>query len=243
VLVPEKVSDEYEGLSEPDPIMTEKATDHMPFMKVHIVRFDLSTNSVPNTPGCALEPARTGGRIFSTSRLALAKVNPNVRVLARPVGSGGGTILIDASGSMHIPLETLNEFCRSLPAATIAMYNAYRDHVGAIFVFAANGRRALSIPDHPYWGEDNYIDYQAIRWLLKQPAPRYLVTDFRFTGSWNGHAHQLCAKAFQRKLLTPVINLDEMAELLKTAKPTAHQARVDDYDEMTWRAPDGEQVF
>src|SRR5208282_4455236 len=113
---------------------------------------------------------------------------PGTRVFSRPVNEGGyGTILIDASGSMNIPENVLISFLSDAPALTLAFYNAPNDmcREGNIFIYAANGYRAsadrIGKGYLTHYGYGNVIDYQAMAWLIKQPAPHYLVCDKGFT--------------------------------------------------------------
>ena len=198
-------------LSECDELIDAKPP-HRDKPMVSIYRLDMGANSIPMTPGQELQPATSGAEIYSIDALIDAQFNPDAQVFARRGEIGGGTILIDTSGSMHIPIETLEQFCRKLPAATIALYNALMPTCGSIYVFAANQRRATSLPRYHEmnWGGENYIDYQVLRWLLRQEAPRYLITDYRFTGVFSDVAHELAISAYNQKLITSVRTLEDM---------------------------------
>jgi len=120
------------------------------------------------------------------SRLASAAVSPVMtRIFERDIKhSNGGTILIDASGSMHLTNEALAEFMEFIPFGTIAYYSGTDDAsnpVGDLVVFAEKGR-IFAEPKTPYHRGGNSIDLPAIMWLLKQEAPRWLVTDGGFCG-------------------------------------------------------------
>ena len=192
---------------------------------IFIRRLDMGINRVKLSMGRkAPLPVQAGSRINS-ARLASAMTTPGVRAFSRTINNGGyGTILIDASGSMCIPEKTLIEFVSHAPALTVAFYNAPNDHCtkGNIYIYAANGYRA-SFNGHslrsscPEYGGGNVIDYHAMAWLIKQPAPHYLVTDERWTGYFAhcGASANLCAKLKASKQLIVVPNLDAMTQIIR----------------------------
>lgn len=98
----------------------------------------------------------------------------------------GGSVLIDASGSMALSLEDIHDLVTSAPAATIGYYSGAGDteeSAGALFVAAENGKvyqgSARSLPTA---GRGNSVDYWALKWLLRQPGPHIFVTDRGFCG-------------------------------------------------------------
>lgn len=196
---------------------------------VRIQRLDMSPDSIHNKIYGGLDfcPAHSGSKLRSINRLIDAQFNPQTRVFARKQEVVGGTILIDCSGSMNLEISDLEQFCQRAPAATIALYNGRDEdefNQGNIFIFAADGKRATSLPDSDNsdglgWGGDNLIDYQALRWLLRQDGPRYLITDFGFTGQFAYCAHQLAVHAYLRHLFVPVKNLEDMNAILTGRKP------------------------
>jgi hypothetical protein len=105
----------------------------------------------------------------------------------RPKYRAGGTYLFDASGSMDLSDEALEELCQNAPAATVAYYCGYglkNGHYGDLTIYAKNGMRAAKIGGARDGG--NEIDLYALEWLLKQQAPRVLVTDRGFCGGPSG---------------------------------------------------------
>jgi hypothetical protein len=110
-----------------------------------IHREDKATDSVPTLMGNRGKTSSLSGTRINAGRLAANSCN-NVRVFNRKRGEGGGAILIDNSGSMSIPEQTLIDFASSLPLATIAYYSASTDSdktkQGHLTVYAANGKRA-----------------------------------------------------------------------------------------------------
>ena len=193
-----------------------------------IRRLDMGINRVKLSLGRKAPLPVTSGRQILARKLAGVCCNPTMRVFSRPVNQGGyGTILIDASGSMGIPESTLIGFLDKAPALTLAFYNAPSDlyghtigyaHHGNIYIYAANGYRAqcetIGYGACPDWGNGNMIDYQAMCWLIKQPAPHYLVTDQGWTGPWSENCRQLITKLRESKQVIVVRNLEAMEEIL-----------------------------
>lgn len=124
----------------------------------------------------------SAGRTLNWRELVRGKLRRPNRMFIRETEEDGrgGTIVIDASGSMEIDSDKLAAICRLLPAATIAYYFGTDDFEGQMYVYARNGKRA----DHtPIEGADNSVDGPALKWLLKEPGPRYFVTDIEFCGA------------------------------------------------------------
>jgi hypothetical protein len=201
----------------------ERLSERFP-LELRIRRLDMGINRVRLSLGRkAPMPVMSGRRILA-NKLASAFVTPGVRCFARTVSEGlGGTILIDASGSMQIPEERLIEFLAHAPALTLGFYNAPSDSYqsslayGTIFVYAANGYRASIVTTALISGyaHGNMIDYQAIAWLLKQPMPRYLITDRGFTGPWADAAQSLLCRLEETRDVLVVRNLARMETILK----------------------------
>lgn len=103
--------------------------------------------------------------------------------------SPGGTILLDASGSMSIDADRLAKLAARIPAATIAFYSGGppslvnmrcgRPSHGALCIFARDGMRADVA--RPQFG-GNSVDEYALQWLVNQPGPHCLVSDLHFCG-------------------------------------------------------------
>jgi len=109
----------------------------------------------------------TDGRLFDTKRRA-----------------AGGTVLIDASGSMEIETTQIAEMLETAPAATVAMYSG-NGNSGILSIIAERGKIATpaSIEHQRHRaGGGNIIDEPALAWLSKQPAPRLWVCDGIVTG-------------------------------------------------------------
>lgn len=208
-LTPECDKERYRRYSEKHPL------------ELRIKRLDLGINRVKLSLGRRTPLPVASGRQILARKLASAMSNPSVRVFARPVAQGGfGTILIDASGSMSIPESTLIAFLAKAPALTLGFYNAPNDSPktghGNLYIYAANGYRAtmprISLAEG--YGSGNLIDYQAMAWLIKQPAPRYLVTDKGWTGYWATASYHLCPKLQATGQIIVVKTLEDMEKVL-----------------------------
>lgn len=111
------------------------------------------------------------------------------RVFSRKRRVKGGTILIDASGSMAFTAENLSAVIAAAPGATVAAYAGMSDY-GKLAIVAKNGQmagpndviRALSSPYGTGQLCGNVVDGPALEWLAKQPAPRIWVSDGVVTG-------------------------------------------------------------
>lgn len=164
------------GNGKPNPIV-----ERIPGMAAWAPIADIRKLPLPNT----VRPRRPVGRRFSDTGViptALHRLPVDGTVFGTRRRAKGGTILCDASGSMHYSDEDIARILREAPAATVAFYagakTSYRKGYGRIIIGASNGRAATvddilgSLP-----GQHNLIDGPALRWLARQPAPRVWVSD------------------------------------------------------------------
>ena len=167
-----------------------------------------------------------------TNRLALNSLSPSGSRLFETKHLGG-TVLIDASGSMLIDDSQLYSIAQHIPAGKIAYYSGTQDYwrgdsddvnnpawleenwCGHLVVYANAGRirsdRGCSLP---FRKSGNLVDYAAILWLLKQPAPRYLVFDTGFTGTDKlmNRARKLLKDSIDKKRIILVYGLRQLRE-------------------------------
>jgi len=115
------------------------------------------------------------------------------KIFSNKTKRDGGTVLIDASGSMDFTEEDIKELVYTLPASTVAMYCGDDHHeldytywkdtdtkpLGHLYILAENGKYVGDIPEHP---AQNLCDGPAFDWLGKQPEPRIVVTDMQVSG-------------------------------------------------------------
>lgn len=102
-----------------------------------------------------------------------------------------GTVLIDGSSSISIPVEQIKMILTQAPAATVAMYSG-SGVSGTLWVLARRGRRVATIPRRP---GGNCVDGPALRWLAKQKAPRIWVCDEGVTGVYDHQAPGMVTEA------------------------------------------------
>ena len=193
---------------------------------MYIRRLDTGVNSVRLTLGKKeMRPSLTGSKI-NLRKLVQSMIQPGVRVFEKPGSQGGaGSILIDASGSMSLTDEILQGFLERAPLSTIAFYNGNARRSGNLYVYACDGRRAakLNLADLEKgiingidlgaiarYGGNNLIDAQAMAWLIKQPEPRFYITDLGFTGPWAWYATSFFHKCLERKLFTQMPDIESM---------------------------------
>ena len=137
------------------------------------------------------------------------------KIFKQKLSVKGGTILIDASGSMSFNSDDILEIMKMLPAVNIAMYNgSYK--TGDLRIIAKNGKRVTEKYLDTHSGRGNVIDGPALEWLSTMPARRIWVSDmyvFGATGDTSGfnllkECYDLCTK---NKIIN-LKNIDEVKE-------------------------------
>lgn len=131
----------------------------------------------------------------------------------------GGTILIDASGSMSFSGEDILDILTILPAATIAMYNG--SHLtGDLRIIAKGGSRVNEEYLNNHTGRGNVVDGPALDWLATMPARRIWVSDMHVFGSGAGsssHGYNLIKYCYDVCTKNQIINLKDMDEVKEHA--------------------------
>jgi hypothetical protein len=120
------------------------------------------------------------------------------RVFSRKRRVKGGTVLIDASGSMGFAPEDLAAVIQAAPGATIAAYAGKSSSDWGRLVIVAKAGRMATAEDIYNSLEDcsgNVVDGPALRWLAKQPEPRIWVSDGIVTGVCDRAAVNLLMEA------------------------------------------------
>ena len=110
----------------------------------------------------------------------------------------GGTVLIDASGSMGLSAEEIRAILDRAPAATVAMYSGNARGTGTITTIAKAGRMATDREidrRRSQVGGGNIIDGPALRWLAKQAEPRTWICDGIVTGKGDSRRLNLTLEA------------------------------------------------
>lgn len=138
----------------------------------------------------------------------------------------GGTILIDASGSMGIGDAQLDRLMELCPMGSIAYYDGVDDGAdpeaaelgGDIVVVAERGKQCDLEASHrsrPVRHGENQIDLQAMQWMMTQPKPWWYLTDGHFTGGCSGFAKDLLHALLAKKIVRQVTSAKEMEKILK----------------------------
>jgi hypothetical protein len=133
----------------------------------------------------SIRPRRAPGRRFSDAGVipsAVHRLPVDGSIFSTRRKVKGGTVLCDASGSMSYSDADIERLILEAPGATIAFYSG-RSHgkngpFGRIVIAADRGRAAaLEAVREALPGEDNLIDGPALRWLARQPGPRFWISD------------------------------------------------------------------
>ena len=101
------------------------------------------------------------------------------KVFDRRRRSVGGTVLLDASGSMSLEHSQVAALAAQSPNMTVAMYSGSQA-TGILTTIADAGRCATEsaiTSARDTAGYSNIVDGPALRWLGKQTAPRIWVSD------------------------------------------------------------------
>ena len=131
-----------------------------------------------------VRPRRAPCRRFSDSGVipsAVHRLPTDGAIFAAKRRSKGGTVLCDASGSMSYSDSDIERLLQEAPGSTVAFYsgsNGGGAPHGRIVIGADRGR-AATVADvmSALPGNENLIDGPALRWLARQPAPRFWITD------------------------------------------------------------------
>jgi len=130
-----------------------------------------------------VKPRRPLGRRFSDVGViptAVHRLTTDGAVFGVKRRVKGGTVLCDASGSMHYSNDDIERLLLEAPGSTIAFYagRASWDPIGRIVIGAQSGK-ACTVAEvkRNLPGEENLIDGPALRWLARQPGPRFWITD------------------------------------------------------------------
>lgn len=135
--------------------------------------------------GVAINPSRYVNAIVSGESHGLFQR----RVRQKP----GGTVVIDASGSMSVNGKNLAALLALIPTATVAYYSGTGSGRGELVVYAKEGKRfAGKLPEETIHG-GNAVDLPAVQWMMKHSKPWTFVSDLQFCGGVLGS--EVIAKA------------------------------------------------
>ena len=161
----------------------------------------------------ALAGTRVGSirRLLTDGRAFRRTVHPKVK---------GGTVLIDASGSMHISSADIRAILDAAPAATVAMYSGDTT-IGTISIVAQRGRMATDDTINERRnevGQGNIIDGPALDWLAKQAEPRIWICDGLVTGEHDRNTRNLQTDAAQKQRRANITRHESAERYLETVK-------------------------
>lgn len=138
------------------------------------------------------------------------------KVFSRKQKVYGGTVLIDASGSMNFDGQDILDVMSEVPAVTIAMYNGYSND-GILRIIARNGRRVNDDYLYKHSGYGNVVDLPALEWLGKQEPKRIWVSDMQVVAS-NGtskEALRQCVDAMNKYNIMRLADIKEVKQFAK----------------------------
>lgn len=130
---------------------------------------------------------------------AIHRLTVDGRVFDQRVKKPGGTVLVDASGSMDLESSDILAILDAAPGATVAFYDGSADYdnaVGELVVVARNGATAAETDLQPRWS-GNVVDGPALEWLIQQEEPRLWVCDGGVTGKKDATAPNLTEDAIR----------------------------------------------
>lgn len=94
---------------------------------------------------------------------------------------GGGTVLVDVSGSMSLSSEEVQEVLARWPGVTVATYSGCGGE-GFLRIIGSRGNRATDDECAVSRG-GNIVDGPALEWLSGMPGPRVWISDGLVTGA------------------------------------------------------------
>ena len=140
------------------------------------------------------------------------------RVFTTPVAHryGGGSVLIDTSGSMSLDGDDIAAIIAGAPGATlVAIYSGHGTE-GELRIVVRDGRR-VGVEGLTPFGSANVVDQPALEWLAKQPEPRVWISDGSVTGCndrASGDIKRRCKSICRRASIQRVGDAAAAAKLL-----------------------------
>ena len=163
-------------------------------------------------------PSVTGASLRYPGRLFL---DPQRRMFARHVRSGGGVVVIDQSGSMDLESADIAELLRIAPQALVIGYShrpGDLQNLPNAWLLAQNGRIDV---DSPKGNVGNGVDGPVLRWAIEQAKGHETlvwITDGQVTDA-NDHPcmglTQECADLVRQNRVRLARDVGEARELLR----------------------------
>jgi len=182
----------------------------------------LSVSEPPLPHACATRPrGRARGRRPTAEGAIMrdiARYAHDQRVFATRSRTrrGGGSVLIDVSGSMSLDASDIDRIIAGAPEATLVAIYSGRKSDGELRVVVRDGRRVGSEGLEPY-GRANVVDLPALEWLAKQPTPRVIISDGGYTGIGDESSRSVrmdCAKVCRRAGIVRVAHAGDAVKAL-----------------------------
>jgi hypothetical protein len=173
-------------------------------------------------------PATARSRAFTDHGAVLAaahRLHMDGRVFTRRRRQRGGTVLIDASGSMLFRPSDLERITAAAPLATVAVYTGH-GRSGTLAIVASRGRIAgAEALGQAARGNGNVIDGPALRWLAKQPEPRIWISDGRVTGVYDQPSSDLTVDAIHICRRAGITRAEKTADIPRLLEPNHGASR------------------
>jgi len=170
----------------------------------------------------AMRPACEGGVIRRPDRLLIDRA-----IFARRGRDVGGSVLVDASGSMSLSVEQLEQIVTAAcGTALVAIYSG-ADDAGELRIVADRGWRVAEDDLAPN-GSGNIVDLPALEWLARQPEPRFWVSDGGVTGVGDtgcGRLRERCMALARRAGIKRVDDADAALEALSASLDSPYTPR------------------
>lgn len=185
----------------------------------------MSISEVPLPEPCGVAPAKRRPRYVAASEGILLRyperypIDQAVFCRRKRSNPGGGTALIDTSGSMRLTASQVDSIVRESPAGvTVAMYSGSGSR-GELRIVARGGMRASKKDLKPH-GSGNIVDAPALEWLATQPAPRVWMSDGGVTGvddAPSASVRRRCRAACVKGRIRVAENVEQVVEALRRA--------------------------
>jgi hypothetical protein len=183
-------------------------------------RMRIATPVLPDR--CAPPPVGLGRGVRASDEGTELRYIPRFaydqRVFRRPTKRrrGGGSVLIDVSGSMSLDAKDIDRIIADAPGATLVAIYSGRGNEGELRVVVRDGRRAGVGGLEPFGGA-NVVDVPALEWLAKQREPRVWISDGSVTGCGDRPSPRIertCRSICSRNRITRVPDAEEAARTL-----------------------------
>lgn len=150
---------------------------------------------------------------------AVHRLAADGRIFTRRRRRVGGTVLVDISGSMGFGRSDLEKIVRTAPLATVAVYSG-RQRNGVLTVVASKGRMVTGDVLRTLTKlRGNIVDGPALRWLARQPGPRFWISDGVVTGEGDMQSVDLVVDVIRtcgKAAITRVETVEGVCRLLQS---------------------------